>query len=167
MQYVGGGPESQTNTWNFVRKIAHFFKQTKCSKQPKKQNKPNFYFPQTCAMGGWGTMFGTKSQKKTFFFTPSLSIVLNFAFCCEHYYGQNSVRKLLKKLNKAFCFQRDPRMFWMCVCCWLVCSLRFSFLPERHGGQIQTKETSKAVGTCIQMQSRHRQSQWRPEWTIS
>ena len=45
----------------------------KCSKQPKKQNKPNFYFSQMCAVGGWGPMFGTKSQKKTFFFTPSLN----------------------------------------------------------------------------------------------
>ena len=107
-----------------------------------------------------------KIPKKTFFFTPSLSIVLNFAFCCEHYYGQNSVRKLLKKLNKAFCFQRDPRMFWMCVCCCLVCSLRFSFLHQRHGGQIQTQETSKAAATCIHLQ-RHRHSQWRPERAIS
>ena len=30
--------------WNLVRKISHFFKKIKCSKQPKKQNKLNFYF---------------------------------------------------------------------------------------------------------------------------
>ena len=33
--------------WNFVRKISHFFKKIKCSKQPKKQNKVNFYFYRT------------------------------------------------------------------------------------------------------------------------
>ena len=31
---------------------------------------------QTCAVGGWGPMFGTKSQKKTFFLTPSLITVI-------------------------------------------------------------------------------------------
>ena len=74
---MDGGPESQTNTWNFVQKISHFFKKMKCSKQPNKQNKLNFYFSlrvesQTCAVGGWGPMFGTKYQKKGSFFTPSL-----------------------------------------------------------------------------------------------
>ena len=69
---MDGGPESQTNTWNFVQKISHFFKKMKCSKQPNKQNKLNFYFSlrveyQTCAVGGWGPMFGTKSQKNVFF----------------------------------------------------------------------------------------------------
>ena len=54
---MGGGPESQINTWNFVRKIAHFFKKKiKCSKQPKKQNKPNFHFSLSGVAnvrGGW------------------------------------------------------------------------------------------------------------------
>ena len=30
---------------------------------------------QTCAVGGWGPMFGTKSQKKRFFLTPSLIFI--------------------------------------------------------------------------------------------
>ena len=77
---MGGGPESQINTWNFVRKTAHFLKKIKCSKQPKKQNKLTFIFhlveSQTRAVGGWGPMFGTKSQIKPFFFwhLPSLRL---------------------------------------------------------------------------------------------
>ena len=69
---MGGGPESQTNTWNFVRKIAHFFKKIKCS--PKSKTNPTLHLveSQTCAVGGWSPMFGTKSQKGCFFFTPSL-----------------------------------------------------------------------------------------------
>ena len=42
--------------WNFVRKISHFFKKIKCSKQPKKQNKLNFYFSLSGVpnvRGGW------------------------------------------------------------------------------------------------------------------
>ena len=80
---VGGwGPESQINTWNLVRKISHFFKKTKFSKQPKKQNKPNFTShlveSQTYAVGGWGPMFGTKSQK------PSL---IELRFHQSNYFG--------------------------------------------------------------------------------
>lgn len=41
---------------------------------------------QTCAVGGWGPMFGTKSQISTVFFTPSLKEIeqcsLN-TFCFE------------------------------------------------------------------------------------
>ena len=47
-----------------------FLKTIKCSKQPKKQNKLNFYFSLSGVPNGWGPMFGTKSQK-TFFLTPS------------------------------------------------------------------------------------------------
>ena len=69
--WVGGGPESQTNTWNFVRKISHFFKKIKCSKQPKKQNKPNFHLSLSGVpnvRGGWvGSDVWDKVPKKTFF----------------------------------------------------------------------------------------------------
>ena len=68
---MGGGPESQINTWNFVRKTAHFLKKIKCSKQPKSKKNLTFIFhlveSQTRAVGGWGPMFGTKSQKNGFF----------------------------------------------------------------------------------------------------
>ena len=76
---MGGGPESQINTWNLVRKISHFFKKTKCSKQPKKQNKPNFYFSLSGVANvrggcGWvGSDVWDKVPKKTFFLTPSLT----------------------------------------------------------------------------------------------
>ena len=69
---MGGGPESQINTWNFVRKTAHFLKKIKCSKQPKKQNKLNFYLslsgvPNAC--GGWvGSNVWDKVPNKTGFF---------------------------------------------------------------------------------------------------
>ena len=73
---MGGGPESQINTWNLVRKISHFFKKTKCSKQPKKQNKPNFYFSLSGVPNvrdGWvGSDVWDKVTKKRFFFTPFL-----------------------------------------------------------------------------------------------
>ena len=73
---MGGGPESQINTWNFVRKTSHFFKKTKCPKQPKKQNKPNFHFSLSGVPnvhGGWvGTDVWDKVPKKTFFLTHSL-----------------------------------------------------------------------------------------------
>ena len=62
--------------WNFVRKISHFFKKIKCSKQPKKQNKLNFYFSLSGVpnvRGGWvGSDVWDKVPKKTFFWTPSL-----------------------------------------------------------------------------------------------
>ena len=68
---MGGGLESQTNTRNFVRKISHFFKKIKCSKQPKKQNKLNFYFSLRGVLnlrGGWvGSNVWDKVLKKTFF----------------------------------------------------------------------------------------------------
>ena len=69
---MGGGPESQMNTWNFVRKIAHFFKKIKCSKQPKKQNKLNFHFSLSGVpnvRGGWvGSDVWDKVPKKNVFF---------------------------------------------------------------------------------------------------
>ena len=46
----------EINTWNFVLKISHFFKKIKCPKQPKKQNKLNFYFSLSGVpnvRGGW------------------------------------------------------------------------------------------------------------------
>ena len=75
---MGGGPKSQINTWNFVRKTSHFFKKKpKYPKQPKKQNKPNFHFSLSVVpnvRGGWvGSDVWNKVPKKTFFFlTPSL-----------------------------------------------------------------------------------------------
>ena len=87
--WVGGGPESQTNTWNFVRKISHFFKKIKCSKQPKKQNKPNFHLSLSGIpnmRGGWvGLMFGTKSQTKPFFLTTSLISKITYIII-SHYH---------------------------------------------------------------------------------
>ena len=78
---MGGGPESQINTWNFVRKTAHFLKKIKCSKQPKKQNKLNFYFSLSGVpnvRGGWvGSDVWDKVPKKTFFLTPSLNNVFD------------------------------------------------------------------------------------------
>ena len=69
---MGGGPESQTNTWNFVRKFSHFFKKIKCSKQPKKQNKLNFYFSLSGVPNvrdGWvGSDVWDKVPKKYVFF---------------------------------------------------------------------------------------------------
>ena len=68
---MGGGPESQINTWKFVRKTAFFLKEIKCTKQPKKQNKINFYFSLSGVpnvRGGWvGSNVWDKVQKKTFF----------------------------------------------------------------------------------------------------
>ena len=68
---MGGGPESQINTWNFVRKTSHFFKKTKCPKQPKKQNKPNFHFSLSGVpnvRGGWvGSDVWDKVPKNVFF----------------------------------------------------------------------------------------------------
>ena len=73
---MGGGPESQINTWNFVRKTAHFLKKIKCSKQPKKQNKLNFYLSLSGvpnALGGWvGSDVWDKVPNKTVFLGPSL-----------------------------------------------------------------------------------------------
>ena len=75
---MGGGPESQINIWNFVRKIAHFFKK-KCSKQPKKQNKLNFHFSLSGVpnvRGGWvgSDVWDKVPNKSVFFLTPSLSM---------------------------------------------------------------------------------------------
>ena len=74
---MGGGPESQTNTWNFVQKNSHFFKKIKCSKQPKKQNKLNFYFSLSgvpkVRVGWVGSDVWDKVQKKNgFLLTLSL-----------------------------------------------------------------------------------------------
>ena len=69
---MGGGLESQINTWNFVRKTSHFFKKMKCSKQPKKQNKINFYFSLSGVpnvRGGWvGFDVWDKVPNKSSFF---------------------------------------------------------------------------------------------------
>ena len=58
--------------WNFVRKISHFFKKIKCSKQPKKQNKLNFYFSLSGVpnvRGGWvGSDVWDKVPNKYVFF---------------------------------------------------------------------------------------------------
>ena len=79
--WVGGGPESQTNTWNFVRKISHFFKKIKCSKQPKKQNKPNFHLSLSGVpnvRGGWvGSDVWDKVPKEKFFFGDLPLLALN------------------------------------------------------------------------------------------
>ena len=63
--------------WNFVRKISHFFKKIKCSKQPKKQNKLNFYFSLSGVpnvRGGWvgSDVWDKVPNKSGFFLTPSL-----------------------------------------------------------------------------------------------
>ena len=79
---MGGGPESQINTWNFVRKTAHFLKKIKCSKQPKKQNKLNFYLSLSGvlnARGGWvGSDVWDEVPNKTVFFghLPLIKICL-------------------------------------------------------------------------------------------
>ena len=73
--WVGGGPESQTNTWNFVRKISHFFKKIKCSKQPKKQNKPNFHLSLSGVPNVRWWWVGSDVWDKVFFLTPSLIAV--------------------------------------------------------------------------------------------
>ena len=64
--------------WNFVRKISHFFKKIKCSKQPKKQNKLNFYFSLSGVpnvRGGWvgSDVWDKVPNKYVFFLTPSLN----------------------------------------------------------------------------------------------
>ena len=68
---MGGGPESDTNTCNFVRKTSHFFKEIECPKQPKKQNKLNFYFSLsgvTNVRDGWvGSDVWDKVPKKRLF----------------------------------------------------------------------------------------------------
>ena len=73
---MGGGPESKTNTWNFVRKNSNFFKKIKCSKQPKKQNKLNFYFSFSGVpnvRGGWlGSDVWDKVPNKSVFLSPAL-----------------------------------------------------------------------------------------------
>ena len=62
--------------WNFVRKISHFSKKIKCSKQPKKQNKLNFYFSLSGVpnvSGGWvGSDVWDKVPNKTVFFIDFL-----------------------------------------------------------------------------------------------
>ena len=67
--------------WNFVRKISHFFKKIKCSKQPKKQNKLNFYFSLSGVpnvRGGWvGSDVLGQSPKKTFFLDTFPNVRIN------------------------------------------------------------------------------------------
>ena len=92
---MGGGPESQINTWNFVRKTAHFLKKIKCSKQPKKQNKLNFYLSLSGvpnARGGWvGSDVWDKVPNKTVFLGPSLSEAVSksetFSHCFDDGHG--------------------------------------------------------------------------------
>ena len=59
----------------FVRKILIFSKNKMLWTAQKIKVSSIFTFhsveSQTYAVGGWGTMFGTKSQKKTFFLTSS------------------------------------------------------------------------------------------------
>ena len=70
--------------WNFVRKISHFFKKIKCSKQPKKQNKLNFYFSLSGVpnvRGGWvgSDVWDKVPNKYGFFLTPSLSYLSEYS----------------------------------------------------------------------------------------
>ena len=74
MKYMGGWGSRVPNKYmEFCPKNCSFFQKTKCSKQPKKQNKLNFSFSLSGVPnlrgGGWGPMFGTKSQKNVFFYT--------------------------------------------------------------------------------------------------
>ena len=61
----------------FCPKNLSFFKKIKCSKQPKKQNKLNFYLSLSGVpnvRGGWvGSIVWDKVPKKRFFLTPSLT----------------------------------------------------------------------------------------------
>ena len=72
---MGGGPESQTKTWNFVQKNCSFLKKKKLNALNSLKSKINLTFIfhlvdfQTCVVGGWGLMFGTKSQKNVLFDT--------------------------------------------------------------------------------------------------
>ena len=64
-------------------KFLIFSKKIKCSKQPKKQNKLNFYFSLSEVLnvrGGWvGSDVWDKVPKKTFFFlTPSFIILVDY-----------------------------------------------------------------------------------------
>ena len=67
--------------WNFVRKISHFFKKIKCSKQPKKQNKLNFYFSLSGVPnvpGGWvGSDVWDKVPNKYIFFDTFPKAILS------------------------------------------------------------------------------------------
>ena len=69
---VQGPPFKTFPDRNFVRKTAHFLKKIKCSKQPKKQNKLNFYLSLSGvpnASGGWvGSNVWDKVPNKTVFF---------------------------------------------------------------------------------------------------
>ena len=62
----------------FCPKNFSFFKKIKCSKQPKKQNKPNFHLSLNSGVpnvrGGWvGSDVWDKNPKKNVFLTPSLT----------------------------------------------------------------------------------------------
>ena len=93
--------------WNFVRKISHFFKKIKCSKQPKKQNKLNFYFSLSGVpnVRGWwvGSYVWDKVPKKTnTFLGPSLS-----------WYFQPGISASLSKPC-----QRGENFNWMLLPTW-------------------------------------------------
>ena len=71
-----GGPKGPKDGI-LSEKFLIFFKKIKCSKQPKKQNKLNFYFSLSGVLnvrGGWvGSGVWDKVLKKNvFFLTPSL-----------------------------------------------------------------------------------------------
>ena len=78
--------------WNFVRKNSIFFQKKIALNSLKSKINLTFIFhlveSQTCAVGRWGPMFGTKSQINTFFLTPSLihtSIGVRFIYIKENY----------------------------------------------------------------------------------
>ena len=104
---MGGGPESQINTRNFVQKISHFFKKIKCSKQPKKQNKLNFYFSLSGVpkvRGGWvGSDVWDKVPNKSFFLTPSLSVNL-WIMCLFVIYFMNQLYYISRYQLYYVCF---------------------------------------------------------------
>ena len=90
-RWVGGGPESQINTWNFVRKTAHFLKKIKCSKQPKKRNKLNFYLSLSGvpnARSGWvgSDVWDNVPKKRLFFY--------NFPYYHHHNISSSSAVSL-------------------------------------------------------------------------
>ena len=65
----------------FLKKILIFSKKLNALNSLKNKINLAFIFhlveSQTCAVGGWGPMFGTKSQKKLFFGHPPLSLTLS------------------------------------------------------------------------------------------
>ena len=85
MQYVGGwGARVPNKYMEFCPKNFSFVQKIKCSKQPQKQNKPNFHLSPSGVpnvRGGWvGSDVWDKVPKKTFFLTPSLRLASNFSW---------------------------------------------------------------------------------------